>query len=546
MAISRRTMGAECVLRPVMSPYIGPPTRDSLAKMTCICPPEVLWDSFSGQIFAGQFSVKDLGARLSHKDNPRSIETYISRYPREQITNGLNSTINNHSVMAYVIDTDNPKVVELLLQYCPRLNAYTTGIPLLAFAIMRGIKAGPTNPEIIKLLLIHGADPLAIPQVMWQDYAKTPTFNPEEGPSSEKWYNDSHKQALLKTLDLSTRYYLWRAHHVGKVEPEKLQIGVALRITSLFKLPFQIVGQDLSVKLVVDTVFANITQNIKKPLVLALAGASGHGKTELAHQLGSLLSVPFIALDCTHLSSTWWLLGSDEWQSNDEHGAPLNNFLADNTGKRCVVLLDDFDNMNMDVKDTLLKIFDHGVYHDRRAADNKQLKIDCQKVIWLLATTTKDPAVSQFVDIVTSTGNDGKAAASVSFDIIRRCLEVYFIEQFSAAFTGRIDEIIPFLPFNKNEQAVLAHRILREIQGDMKRSFNDIQIDINEEDKICKEIARKSYKPELGARSIRHGMNKLRRGPLLKYFDIKETDRKRKREIQDDPHARQKVKPDRP
>lgn len=80
----------------------------------------------------------------------------------------------------------------------------------------------------------------------------------------------------------------------------------------------------------------------------------------------------------------------------------------------------------------------------------------------------------------------------------------------------------------------------------MKRSFNDIQIDINEEDKICKEIARKSYKPELGARSIRHGMNKLRRGPLLKYFDIKETDRKRKREIQDDPHARQKVKPDRP
>ncbi|KAI1085907.1 P-loop containing nucleoside triphosphate hydrolase protein [Rostrohypoxylon terebratum] len=367
------------------------------------------------------------GPSITQRKPARYREIYFC-YPRQQITDGLNTSIKNHSVMVYAIDTDDPKVVELLLQYGPRLDGHSDGIPLLAFAIMRGIRTGHTNPEIIKLLLAHGADPLVIPQAMWQDYTKTPTIASFEQTPASEWCDDNHKHVLLKTLGLSTRYYLWRAHQIGKVEPEKLKIGATHNVNSLFKLPFQLVGQDLSVKLVVDTIFAHITQNIKKPLVLAFAGTSGLGKTELANQIGSLLSVPFITLDCNHLNSTWWLLGNEEHQWNNKLGAPLNNFLADNAGKRCVVLLDDFDKMNTGMKETLLKMLDEGVYHDRRVGDNKHSEIDCQKVIWLLTTTIRDSSVVGLVDIITSIRNDSETAASVSLKIIRRCFEIYIFD----------------------------------------------------------------------------------------------------------------------
>jgi hypothetical protein len=40
----------------------------------------------------------------------------------------------------------------------------------------------------------------------------------------------------------------------------------------------------------------------KTPLVLVFAGPSGHGKTELARQLGHLLSLELEVVDCTNFT----------------------------------------------------------------------------------------------------------------------------------------------------------------------------------------------------------------------------------------------------
>jgi ATP-dependent Clp protease ATP-binding subunit ClpA len=41
----------------------------------------------------------------------------------------------------------------------------------------------------------------------------------------------------------------------------------------------------------------------KKPVVFVFAGPSGHGKTEISQNLGSLLSLDFHSVDCTSIKN---------------------------------------------------------------------------------------------------------------------------------------------------------------------------------------------------------------------------------------------------
>jgi ATP-dependent Clp protease ATP-binding subunit ClpB len=75
---------------------------------------------------------------------------------------------------------------------------------------------------------------------------------------------------------------------------------------------------------------------------MAFSGPSGHGKTELAIQLGDLLSVKHKIIDWTHLHYANDLLGGASSYQGALEGSVLNNFIADNDGKRAVVFFDGF------------------------------------------------------------------------------------------------------------------------------------------------------------------------------------------------------------
>ena len=96
------------------------------------------------------------------------------------------------------------------------------------------------------------------------------------------------------------------------------------------------------------------------PLVLAFAGLSGHGKTELASQLGDLLRSPFIDIDCAQTDTVFTLLGPTAGYQDHDTGSPLNNFLAESANRRGVVFLDEYDKTQPEVRDALLKVMDNG------------------------------------------------------------------------------------------------------------------------------------------------------------------------------------------
>ncbi|KAI1660675.1 P-loop containing nucleoside triphosphate hydrolase protein [Daldinia decipiens] len=486
-----------------------------------------------------EFSANILATALSQKCSQRSIKEYLQRFPREEVSRSLEHYVNGPRIMTYAVDTGNTEIVQLLHEYNGNANSedFEDNVPLLAFAIMRATRNGHTSLEMVKLLLSYGADPLAIPKEMWKNYVKTPIatkYDRDNILDSERWCVDEYRLILAKSLDLTTRYYLWRASRLGKPARRMLQITAALKMTALLRLPFRIIGQELTVKLVIDTVYTHMAQDTEKPLVVAFAGASGHGKTELATQMGSLLSIQNINIDCTHINSHMALFGSTFGYESNANGAPLNNFLVDNQGKRCVVFLDEFDKTDYDTRNALLKVMDDGTYRDRRG-ESDHAELDCRRVIWILATNLGNDAISRFHSQYLIKCSNDEDRANISIEPLQNELEELYMSRFSPAVTGRIDEIAPFFPFDKGEQAVVAHKFLLKFIDEVRcpidegtnRLVGHTNIRVIEDGKVCEEIARKWYKERLGARSIYKGVRTLRRKFILKYVDMDGLVRKR-------------------
>lgn len=98
----------------------------------------------------------------------------------------------------------------------------------------------------------------------------------------------------------------------------------------------------------------------QKPMILLFAGPSGHGKTELARQLGSLISLDLLTVDCTKMHSAFDLWGPVKPYAGYADGSKLNNFLAEHSGRRSIVFMDEFEKMDQEVRNTLLLPFQEG------------------------------------------------------------------------------------------------------------------------------------------------------------------------------------------
>ncbi len=158
---------------------------------------------------------------------------------------------------------------------------------------------------------------------------------------------------------------------------------VPKQLHSLRRLPFVSIGHGTIARDIAAALYANDIQNTGRPLVLMFAGPSGHGKTEMAQGIATLLqSAPLsaansIVIPCGSISTSTELFGLAGAYRNSHIDSALNKFIRDHQGRRGVAVLDEFEKLDEDAQEAFLEPFDTGADFQLHPCKNQSVPPCC-------------------------------------------------------------------------------------------------------------------------------------------------------------------------
>ncbi|KAL3266571.1 hypothetical protein HHI36_010735 [Cryptolaemus montrouzieri] len=346
------------------------------------------------------------------------------------------------------------------------------------------------NFDIVRALVEHGANPC-----LKNDIGHAPILYAKEGPVKKYLEDQSAKYVEIeKQRDLE----------------ERRRFPLEKRLKQF------IVGQEGAIRTVASTVRRkeNGWTDDNHPLVFLFLGSSGIGKTELAKQLAAYIhkNKPegFIRLDMSEYQEKHEvakLIGAPPGYVGHDDGGQLTKQLRACTN--AVVLFDEVDKAHPDVLTVLLQLFDEG-----RLTDGQGKTIECKEAIFIMTSNLASDEIAQYglhlrkeIDRQRKELLDNKSDLVLSDDIqvtrkfkdgvVKPILKRHFKRD---EFLGRINEIIYFLPFSRNE---LMELVGRELKLWAERAQQKHKI-ILEWDRSVESALADGYDVHYGARSIKY------------------------------------------
>ncbi|KAI4641381.1 uncharacterized protein J4E78_010444 [Alternaria triticimaculans] len=478
------------------------------------------------------FSILTLCAAIQKKCSLTAFKAYLQTYAGSP---GFRETLTNHGwpLLYYAAERNSVEMISVLQQHGVNTEVpnNTFAIPLLAYVAIHGQAEAIDTSEVMKLVLANGANPTVIPMDMWVKFLETPQDEPVAAISVPKsalqksaWCTPTLRPVLARALHLTHRYLLSLAYKIAPLHARARQIAKGNKMLELTKLPYFLVGQRCATRLVMKKVYSHIAHRTMKPLIMAFAGASGHGKTELARSMGQLLSVDTVSIDCASCGDVWALFGSTAGWDRNEDGSKLNNFLTDHSGKRSVVFLDEFDKTNQKVRDALLNIMQSGEYENRRSNNG----VDCKQTIWIVATNFGDDEINTYYAKHIERLSE-KQKHNLDIRPLQVSLAQKYGSKFGMPFTGRLHLFVPFLPFSPSECAVVLHKFMLEYATSIRqpidhdpsviRYIGHCRLSLVDDGKICTALTEKYYSKDLGARSLDNAVREVRDELADKYSE---------------------------
>ncbi|XP_053599924.1 mitochondrial disaggregase-like [Plodia interpunctella] len=293
-----------------------------------------------------------------------------------------------------------------------------------------------------------------------------------------------------------------------------------------------IVGQQAAIETVAAAVRRkeNGWADEEHPLVFLFLGSSGIGKTELAKQLARYMHrddpAAFIRLDMSEYQEKHEvakLIGAPPGYVGHEEGGQLTRALARRAD--AVVLFDEVDKAHPDVLTVLLQLFDEG-----RLTDGKGKLIECKNAIFVMTSNLASDEIAQYglklrraaearsaararapadvaetketrVEALSDTPDSVEETLEVSRhfkdNVVRPILKRHFGRD---EFLGRINEIVYFLPFSRQELLTLVNM---ELKRWAEKARSRHAVELRWEGGVLGALA-DGYDVHYGARSIKH------------------------------------------
>jgi ATP-dependent Clp protease ATP-binding subunit ClpA len=246
-----------------------------------------------------------------------------------------------------------------------------------------------------------------------------------------------------------------------------------------------IFGQDHAISALVRAVKrsrAGLKQKEGPTGSFLFAGPTGVGKTEVAKQLASALSVHFERFDMSeymekHAVSR--LIGAPPGYVGFDQGGLLTDTIRRHP--YCVLLLDEIEKAHPDLFSILLQVMDHSTL-----TDNAGRKADFRNVILIMTTNAGAREMSERTIGFTgenSIRNNDRALKNL----------------FSPEFRNRLDATITFNSLDAGLMELIVDKMILELQNQLAE--RKVTISLSSSARTW--LAAKGYAPEFGARPLR-------------------------------------------
>ena len=223
------------------------------------------------------------------------------------------------------------------------------------------------------------------------------------------------------------------------------------------------------------------------------AGPTGVGKTEVAKQLASSLSVELLRFDMSeymekHAVSR--LIGAPPGYVGFDQGGLLTDGVDQHP--HCVLLLDEIEKAHPDVYNILLQVMDHG-----KLTDHNGRTVDFRNVILIMTTNA---------------GASDQAKEAIGFGRDRRMGEdTAAIERtFTPEFRNRLDAVIAFAPLSKE----VIHQVVTKFVLQLEAQLMDRNVHIDLSAQAAEWLGDKGYDDKMGARPLGRVIQEYIKKPL--------------------------------
>ncbi|MBU1139404.1 MAG: ATP-dependent Clp protease ATP-binding subunit ClpA [Proteobacteria bacterium] len=211
------------------------------------------------------------------------------------------------------------------------------------------------------------------------------------------------------------------------------------------------------------------------------AGPTGVGKTEVARQLASKLSVHFERFDMSEYMekhAVARLIGAPPGYIGFEQGGLLTEAVRKHP--YCVLLLDEIEKAHPDIFSILLQVMDHSTL-----TDNSGRKADFRNVIIIMTTNAgaREMSSAPIGFVAEKKGREQKAVKNL----------------FSPEFRNRLDAIISFTSLEPSAVEQVVEKLIVELQAQLAEK----KVSVSLTAKARSWLAQKGYDPAFGARPLR-------------------------------------------
>jgi ATP-dependent Clp protease ATP-binding subunit ClpC len=264
----------------------------------------------------------------------------------------------------------------------------------------------------------------------------------------------------------------------------------------------RVLGQPDAVDCLVDRIAlvkANLTDPSRPLGVFLFVGPTGTGKTEIAKTLAEFLfGSPdrLVRLDMSEFQTenSFERLLADS-SSNPEASTLISSVRAKPFS---VVLLDEFEKAHRKFWSVFLQLFDDGRLTDRqgRTADFRQC---------VVIMTSNFGAAVESGKPFGFTGDGGPRFRPAA-------VEKALGRVFNPEFLNRIDRIVVFRPFERDQMRALLERELAQVLE--RRGFRSRPWAVEWDEAALEFLAEKGFSPELGARPLKRAVERYLLAPL--------------------------------